>query len=60
MGVKGVVGRDPRNVCMEVKGLWEGTLECVHGDEGVRDRDPQVCTWDEGVVGRDPQVCTWA
>lgn len=21
---------------MEVKGLWEGTLECVHGGEGVR------------------------
>lgn len=46
-------------MCMEVKGLWEGTLECVHGDEGIRDRDPQVCTWDEGVVGRDPRVCTW-
>lgn len=28
-----------------MKGLWVGTLRCVHGHEGIVGRDPQVCAW---------------
>lgn len=34
--MKGLCGKGPSGVCMGVKGLWVGTLECVHGGEGVR------------------------